>query len=407
MRNIVFYSPHFGENILRFVRPLLALQNIRLIGLGQDPTGYAKSLNCFDDFFQVYNAMDEKQLTRALSDITTKYGQVESILNILENVQTLLGRLREKFGIEGLDEPTADKFRDKALMKDIFLTNGILCANHRKAASPEQALEFVAQNGFPIIWKPVKGAGCENTFLIYNSTQFHEMLTTVLLNNQNLVILEEYIEGEEGTFDALVLNGKIVFHAISQYFPPPLDAMLNPWIQTICMFDKNMDSPENDEIKFLGEKTVKAFQVDTSMIHLEWFRSKKTGRIYISEIAARPAGGSIIDIFNYGHDIDLFSAWGKLMVNKECNLLQKRKFNSGSVALRAQGAGSRIAGISGLNLTEHRLGNLFVSRKLPRFGMPKSTSYIGDASLFCRGDVYSEVFEGLRFASEVIQIHCE
>ena len=36
MKNVIIYSPHFGENTLRFVAPIMKLPDIQLIGFVDD-----------------------------------------------------------------------------------------------------------------------------------------------------------------------------------------------------------------------------------------------------------------------------------------------------------------------------------------------------------------------------------
>ncbi|MCC7429394.1 ATP-grasp domain-containing protein [bacterium] len=403
MKNIVFYSPHFGENTLKFVKHLKNY-GFNVIGLGQDSYEFAKSLNCFNEFFRVEDATDQNQLEAAITEIS-KNRKIDKLLNIQENFQLLISRIREKFGIDGILTETAQKFRDKALMKQVLKENGILCANYQKAESKEQAREFVLSNSFPFIIKPLKGAGCEDTFLVWNNEQFEDILNTLNITMNSPMILEEFIQGEEGSFDTFTINGNISFYSMTTYHPPLLKAMQNAWIQPIYMFDKDLDELHKDVIE-TGKNTIKALGLDTSMTHMEWFRRQKDGKIYVGEIAARPPGGPIIDVHNFGHDTDLFAEWGNVMVNKKFDLYLHRKHNVGSACLRAQGDGKEIKEISGVDVVQKELGHLICGIHIPTIGSPKVDSYVGEGLIFCRGENWNDVFQSLIWATETIKIHC-
>ncbi len=405
MRDVVFYSPHFGQNTLRFVEPIKNLQDVNLIGLGQDSQEYIDGLGCFNEFYRVENATDEEQLTEALKKIS-RGRKIDKLLNTLEEFQIMVGRLREKFGIEGLDSETAKKFRDKALMKQVFKENGILCADYQRTESNEDAREFIARNGFPIIAKPLKGAGCVNTFLIFNDEQFESALSALNPSPENPSILEEFIQGEEGSFDTFTVNGEIQFYSMTTYNPPLLDAMMNEWIQPIYALNKNLRGSHNDEIKEAGARVIKALGLKTAMTHMEWFRRESDGKIYIGEIAARPPGHPVIDVHNYAHDIDIFAEWGKLMIYDKNFIIAEPKHNVGAACLRAQGEGQTITGISGVEDAKERLKDFITGLHLPEIGSPKMDSYVGEGLLFCRGEDFEKTLWAATYGTEIIKLHC-
>lgn len=405
MLDVVFYSPHFGQNTLKFVRPIKDFEDVNLIGLGQDSLEYIDGLNCFNEFFRVDDATNEEQLTEALKQIS-QGRKIDKLLNTLEEFQIMVGRLREKFGIEGLDSETAKKFRDKALMKQIFKENGILCANYGRVESDEDAKNFISQNSFPIIAKPLKGAGCINTFLVFNEEQFGNALNALKPSPENPSIFEEFIQGAEGSFDTFTVNGEVEFYSITTYNPPLLDAMMNDWIQPIYALNKNLRGSHNDEIKEIGKKVIKTLGLKTAMTHMEWFRRESDGKIYIGEIAARPPGHPVIDVHNFGHDIDIFREWGKLMIYDKNFIIAEPKHNVGAACLRAQGEGQTITGISGVEEAKERLKDYITGLHLPEIDSPKTDSYVGEGLLFCRGEDFEQTLWASTYGTEIIKIHC-
>ncbi|OQY29729.1 MAG: hypothetical protein B6244_02770 [Candidatus Cloacimonetes bacterium 4572_55] len=409
MRTIIFYSPHFGESTLDFVRELRYLKNVHVIGLGQDPPDYIRSANArfhyFDDFYRVNQATDQAQLEQAISDIQNM-GPIHRLLNIQEPLQLLIARIRERFGIPGLYPKSARLFRDKDAMKKAFRQNQILCAKSSKAEIPEQAIRFAEEQGYPIIIKPLKGAGSENTFFLSNREDLDRSIKTLQPSPDNPIQLEEFIEGDEGSFDTITISGKIYYHGITTYHPGPMEAMLNPWIQPIYMFNRDQDSDAFEDIHSVGRATLKAMDPGSSLNHTEWFRRKRDGKIYAAEIAARPPGHPIIPLHNYGCDMNLYYEWNNVMINDHFDTVFSRKYHVGCACLRAQGSGEYIRHIEGIDVVEKEVGKLIHEQSIPAIGTEKKTSYIGEGSLFCRGDAYQQVFDALQFIVNTVRIYC-
>lgn len=406
MRHVIFYSPHFGANTLQFVRPLKDLEDINLIGLGHDQPDYIGELGIFNEFFQVKNATNQAELEKTLAKIG-KGRQIHRLLNIQEQLQLLIARLREKFGIPGLYPEIVAPFRDKALMKKVLKQKKIRCADYEKGESEGAARAFVEKNGYPIVMKPLKGAGCEDTFFVYNNIELEKALSQVHLTPETPAILEEFINGQEGSFETFTINGKVVFHAITTYYPPILDSMRNSWIQPIYFFQKDADENlEFKEVIQVGKKVIKALNPGTSITHMEWFRNSTDGRIYVGEIAARPPGFPVIPLHDFGHDIDLHTEWGKVMVNDRFDLKPTRNHFVSCSCLRAQGSGTHITGFDGIEGIRESLGPLICALDLPGIGSKKTESYIGEGAVFCRGDDRDRVLEAAQYVTEHARIHC-
>ncbi|KAA3600896.1 MAG: ATP-grasp domain-containing protein [Calditrichaeota bacterium] len=405
MRTVVFYSPYFGENTLRYVYALRKFPNIEIIGLGQDSYENVEKAGCFDHFVKVENAFNQVELEQALHQILQNR-KIYRIFNIQESLQLLIARLREKYNIEGVRFTTALKFRDKALMKQIFKKNAILCANYQKAESNEEAFDFAERNEFPIILKPLKGVSSKSTFLVVSKKDLEKTLEEFKISESEPAILEEFIDGEEGSFDTLTLNGEIKFQSITHYVPPLLHVIRNPWMQLICAFDKNLNDPKYNDIRKTGKKVIKALGLQTEMTHMEWFRRKSDGKIYVGEIAARAPGGPTIDLHNFGHNIDLYYEWANVMLEGNYTLgTPEPKFSVAGACLRSQGIGTHITEITGVDLIKEKMGHLMCGLELPEIGAKRVIGYGGEGLLYVRGEDYQEMLKAATFACENIRFN--
>src|SRR5436190_17517520 len=102
------------------------------------------------------------------------------------------------------------------------------------------------------------------------------------------VDVEEFIEGHEGFYDTLSIDGTVVHEFISHYYPGVLEAMRTRWISPQVVTTNRVDAPGYGELKEMGRRVIKALGIETSATHMEWFASPKGLRF--SEIGCRPPG---------------------------------------------------------------------------------------------------------------------
>ena len=100
-------------------------------------------------------------------------------------------------------------------------------------------------------------------------------------------LLEEFLVGEEHTFDSVTIGGQTVWSSIADYQPPPLEVLRNPWIQWTVMLPRDISGPEYAGIHEVGPAALRALGVRDALTHMEWFR-RPDGSVAVSEVAARP-----------------------------------------------------------------------------------------------------------------------
>jgi biotin carboxylase len=389
MSRVVFVAPFTADTTLRFSRAAAELAGVHFGLVSQEPLERIP-----DDlrrrvtaFRRVDDALNEDQLCQAVESIGRDWqSKPERLIGVLEQLQVPLARVRERLSIRGMDSAEAANFRDKSRMKDVLRGRGLPCAQHLLASNAAAALEFAARAGYPLVVKPPAGAGARNTFRVDEREQLDDYLRTMPPSARDPVLLEEFITGEEFSFDTVTLNGKHLFHSISQYLPPPLEVLQTPWIQWVVMLPRRIDGPEFRDILATGPRALDALGIVTGVTHMEWFR-RPDGRIAISEVAARPPGAQFSSLISYAHDFDLYRAWARLMIHETFDV-PRREFACGAAYLRGQGANqggkARIVAIDGLDQTLRELGALVVETKLPRIGQAPASGYEGEGFVIVR-----------------------
>jgi hypothetical protein len=401
MRNVVFIAPFPMETTLRFARALAGLSGVRLLGVWQEsPRGADRGL--FADIVNVKDGLDTRQLIAAVDQLRQRYGQPFRILGVLEALQTQLAEVRAHFGVPGPSVQTAERFREKALMKDVLRAAGIPVARHRLLTSGADAAQFLAEVGYPIVLKPPAGAGCKATWRVENEGQLREALQASRPSPASPVLAEEFLRGREFSFETITIGGVPRFHSISHYLPTPLEVMETPWIQWCVLLPRDIYGPEYDDVRQVGVQVIQALGLEDGVTHMEWFR-RTDGSIAIGEIAARPPGANIVRMTGLAYDVDLYRGWARAVVDAYWDGPWKRQYAVGCAFLRGAGQG-RVAALEGVDRAQARVGGLVVEAKLPTLGAPKSDSYEGDGHVIVRHPDTAVVEKALRIIVETIQV---
>lgn len=268
----------------------------------------------------------------------------DRVETLWEPTVLLTARLRDALGAPGLSYDEALCFRDKDRMKQVVGGAGLRTPRHQRASSAKECAEAAERVGFPICLKPVAGAGSENTFRADSMQDLEAALDKAGRNREYNV--EEFIDGEEFTFDTISVDGRIVYENVSWYRPRPLIGRSVEWISPQTVTLREYDAPQYDEGRELGRNVLRALKHQSGFAHMEWYR-KSDGEVVFGEIAARPPGAHTVDTMNFASDIDLFTGWAEAIVHGTFDVAFERLYNCAIVFKRASGQG-RIRRIEGL-----------------------------------------------------------
>ncbi|MCB1007729.1 MAG: ATP-grasp domain-containing protein [Acidobacteria bacterium] len=397
MPNVVFVAPFFLETTVRFLDAVASLPGVRCGLVSQDPVEKLppRLRSRLASHRRVGNAVDPQQIADATRSIAAEWGSgVDRLLGALEQLQEPLAEVRGALGIPGMRLEAARNFRDKARMKDVLAKHGVPCARHARIHDAGAAIEFAGRVGYPLVLKPVAGAGAKATYRVTDARELQEALAAVRPSAERPAVLEEFVTGQEFSFDAVSIRGRAVWHSLTHYLPAPLHVLDNPWIQWCVLLPREIDDPRYDDIRPVAAKALQALGMDTGLAHMEWFR-RPEGGVMISEVGARPGGAQITSIISWAHDVDFYKAWARLVVYEQFEV-PKRKYSAGCAYLRAQGEGKKIVAVHGLERTLQALGPMVVEVKRPNPGAPPSSSYEGDGFVILRHPETAKVEAGLR-----------
>jgi biotin carboxylase len=403
-RNIIFVAPFPIETTMRFARATAKLDDVRLLGLVHTPPDAGSSdARMFHDFVRMSDPLSGQDVRDGVELLRRRHGEIHRVVGILEPLMVQMAQAREKFGIKGTSSRAAELFRDKASMKDALRAAGLPVARHRLVTSKDDAREFAAQVGFPMVLKPPAGMGAKATFRVSSEEALLRAVDGMRVEASNPVLAEEFLRGREMSLETVTIDGKPRVHSISHYLPPCLEVLENAWIQWVCLLPRELDEPMYEEARKMGYAAIEALGLDDGMTHMEWFQ-RSDGTLAIGEIAQRPPGANISLMTGLAHGIDPYRAWARAVVDGELDAPWVRKRAVGCAFLRGMGQG-RIVSVTGVHQAHEAVGNLIAEARLPQLGAMKADGYEGDGFVVVHHEKTEVVRDALKTLLHTIKIH--
>lgn len=166
-----------------------------------------------------------------------------------------------------------------------------------QARTPAELKKIIASGAnnelpsFPFIIKPSGRSSSSGVFRI----QSNEQLNTVVENeyqDDEIVLLEEIIDGQEYSVESVVKGGNIEWYGVTKKHTNE-DKAGSFFVEMQHTVPGTLPgSPIETALINLNKRAIACYQVETGTTHLE-ARITATGRAYIMEMAVRPPGGMI------------------------------------------------------------------------------------------------------------------
>jgi carbamoylphosphate synthase large subunit len=393
--NVVFVEPFFPSSQRHFARAL-AEAGATVIGVGESP---AEALDeqlkgWLHDYAQVPSVTDVEAMTRQVRR-TQDTLWVDRIEATVEAHTLPTAQVREACTIPGTSVRTAWLCRDKPSMKQVLREAGVPTAASAAVGSAAEALAFAGQAGYPLIVTPRSGAGAAGTMRAEDAAGLEHALGVFSAQGVTSVAVEEFVEGHEGFYDTITVNGQVALDFASHYYPNVLEAMRTRWISPQFVSTNRIDTaPEYAELREMGLRVNAALGIETSATHMEWFFGPKG--LKFSEIGCRPPGVGAWDLYSAGNEIDVYREWASAIVHGETGSVPSRRYASGVVALRPDRDG-RVTGYTGAEEIEQQYGEWVIDAYLPSPGtatQPVEAGYMANAYVRMRHPDY-DVLRGM------------
>ncbi len=403
--NVVLIEPSFPDNQKQFARALAEV-GATVIGIGERPKDWLDDdvRGWLSHYEHVPSVVDEHRLLDVVRGLQ-QHVWIDRLEATVEAHVMAAARVRAACGIPGTSERTAFLCRDKPAMKDVLRAAGVRCAASTGARSGDAVRTFAAEVGYPLVLKPAAGAGASGATRVNGPDELEEAIAHSGVDHGSPIAVEEFVEGHEGFYDTITVNGDVAMEFVTHYYPNVLEAMRTRWISPQFIATNRVDGPGYEDIKEMGRAVIRALDIGTSATHMEWFRGPKG--LYFSEIACRPPGVRCWDLYAAGNDIDIYREWAHAVVHGRIDARPSRRFAAGIIALRPDADG-HISGYSGIDEIQQRYGDYVIDAHLPPPGTPTQpveAGYMANAWIRMRHPDYDALRGMLDDVGRTVQVH--
>ena len=366
--NVVFVEPFFPSNQRQFARAL-AEAGATVIGIGE------YGVESFDDdlkgwlhhYERVPSVTDADALTRAVRWVQDKLW-VDRLEATIEAHTMAAAQVREACTIPGTSVRTAWLCRDKPSMKEVLRSAGVPTAASAAVDSAAGAREFAERAGFPLILKPSSGAGASGTVRVDSVAELDDALGVFGGQGVESIAVEEFVEGHEGFYDTIAVDGHVAVDFVSHYYPNVLEAMRTRWISPQFVSTNRLDTapeyggaagdgrPGNHRAghRHVGHAHGVVLRAEGAAVLRDRLPAARRGRL--GPVLGRQRHGPVPGL-------------GGRHRARRGRTVPSRRFASGIVALRPSQDGV-ISGYSGVDELQQQYGEWVIDAHLPSPGTP-------------------------------------
>ena len=405
--NVLFIEPAFPANQREFVRALASI-GARVFGIGERPQDWLdqETRGRLAGYQQIGSVTDEGALEWAVRE-AQKHVWVDRLEATVEAHILPAAHVRERCGIPGITSRTAYLCRDKVAMKEVLRAAGVPTAASAGIASVGEAHDFASAFGFPVIIKPRAAAGASGTFRAANLDELAHVGRASGLADGAPAAIEEFIDGHEGFYDTIAIEGRVAHDFISHYYPNVLEAMRTRWISPQIVATNRIDAPSYAEVRAMGQRVIDALGIWTAATHMEWFFGPKG--LKFSEIGCRPPGVGQWDSYAAGNELDIYREWALAVCHHQADSAPSRRYACGIIALRPDRDGC-ITGYEGAERVFQKYGDLIIGRHFPQPGTPTQAveaGYMANAWMRVRHEDYDALRGILDEIGETVQVRAQ
>lgn len=248
------------------------------------------------------NAIGFKYASRALTvdiadedtaiDVARRYSIQAIIPAPIGRYLTTVGAINDDLGLTGISKYAALCCTDKNFFQQTTEHAGLNRPRQQLITDKHTLENALHAFGFPAIIKPRNGSGSRGIVAIHQVADISEAVAEHFKYNlQDDTLIEEFIDGPEFGIDGAVINGAFQLVLIRGKELTSL-----PHRQAVVVFPQfDLDVQHQREIIRQMKSCVAAIGLDNCLVHADIIIDK-SGKVYIIEIAGRPAGQHISDI---------------------------------------------------------------------------------------------------------------
>lgn len=237
------------------------------------------------DYFYPISITEKDKILRECMKIGPD--AVTSIASDLASIT--VNYVSDKLGLTCNSEHSVKISTNKYDMRKVFKEAGVPTPGFMKVGEESDLREVMKTLTLPIIVKPTDRSGSRGITKLFNFDSLEAAVANSIENSfEKKAIIEEYIEGNEYSFESISFNGVHHFLAVTKKFTTG-----HPhFIERGHLEPSDLDDVMIDRVKASIFKALDVLQIRNSASHAE-FKIDSEGNIRIIEIGARMGGDCI------------------------------------------------------------------------------------------------------------------
>ena len=276
--------------------------------------------------------------------------EIDGVMTHAVEIPQIVAKVAKSLNLPGIEPEVAERATNKLKRIKCFKENGISCANFESANNLNEAIEKSEKIGFPCVFKPLDKAGARGVIKINTSKEVKNAYEHVLNHtDKNIILIEEYLEGNEISTESIVYNGNIYHIGIGDrnYDRKRFEPF---FVQDGGQIPANLSHKLMNNLKYEIEQAIKAIGINWGVAKGD-FLIEPDGKIRIIEMAARTSGGRFCSIrVPLSNGINLIKLLVLISVGEEVNLDElKPKFTKYVTDRFILPKPGKIVSIDGLN----------------------------------------------------------
>jgi biotin carboxylase len=222
--------------------------------------------------------------------------EIFAVATMNEALMELAAELRAQFNVPGMREEVK-YFRNKVLMKQRLQARGVRVPEFAECLDKAHVTQLQAKHQ-KLVFKPIDGLGSRDVSFINSAQELEAWYANDASPEQ--FEAEQFIAGRMYHVNDIVRDGCVILSAAAAYTPgmASIDYRRGPPLVTVMLDDAALKK----RLSIFSANVIEKLGLKYGVTHLECFINEQDD-IILCEIAARPAGGGIIQMMESQYGI--------------------------------------------------------------------------------------------------------
>lgn len=241
------------------------------------------------EYFENFN--DNDLVEKRALDLNNDY-KFFNIVAFAEIDVLRAARLRKYLNLPGATVEDATYFRDKYKMKQLARSKGVPVADFMLIHNAIEYIDFIKQQQYPVVIKPIDGRGSAGVHIIENNEQLVNYFDSGDLSRSGPRLAEKFIAGDMYQANGLYINGKCVLISVVKCVNSCLEFLHGEFLGLCMLSDENL--MKQRVVNFTRDLLEKVLPMpQNGLFHVELFHDDND-QILLCEAACR-LGGCIVN----------------------------------------------------------------------------------------------------------------